>query len=535
MRRSSQPQNSAAPLNYYVLVGAMLLCGLLTLLLGKDLSWDLANYHFYNPYALLHFRYNMDYWPAALQTFFNPTLDLLMYFLINTFKPITAGFMLGAIQGITVWLTWRIALLFLANSQHARYFALLLAILGAYCPQFLTGIGMTLGDLTVGIFVLASIYTTLSFLKTHASNTFSLYLSGLLMGIGIGLKLTVIFYLFGIEIALLLGASLQFKQALRYAILFGIAALIGIAISSGYWMTILWLKFHNPFFPLFNAIFQSPDFPAINWHDARFAPSTAWQAIFFPFYFSMNNHASFDIAYRDLRFVFALVFFLLLGLKWLFIRTKQLVNPLDKWFLLFFLMSYIAWEIIFSFMRYAVILEMLTPLALYLLINQISSRIWTRRILLAATYYTIAFTMATGAAERGKWATDSYFGFQIPPSINTTKNAVVLLTTLNYKRMMGAPLSITYLIPFLPKAWHFVGVPFYTDASNVWPADIKKIIAETKDPIYLLAAKDSMQQFIVMSADVQLKNTGNCHEIKIAHGFRRQTDVLLCQVKKFSR
>src|SRR5262245_18527904 len=38
------------------------------ILLGKEMNWDLLNYHFYNGYALLHGRFALDLAPAQAQT-----------------------------------------------------------------------------------------------------------------------------------------------------------------------------------------------------------------------------------------------------------------------------------------------------------------------------------------------------------------------------------------------------------------------------------------------------------------------------------
>ena len=40
--------------------------------LGKDVNWDLRNYHWYNAWALLNGRLGWDLAPAQLQTYYNP-------------------------------------------------------------------------------------------------------------------------------------------------------------------------------------------------------------------------------------------------------------------------------------------------------------------------------------------------------------------------------------------------------------------------------------------------------------------------------
>ena len=51
-----------------------------------DVNWDFVNYHYYNAFAFLHDRLNYDIAPASVNTFFNPLLDLPLYFLIQKFN-----------------------------------------------------------------------------------------------------------------------------------------------------------------------------------------------------------------------------------------------------------------------------------------------------------------------------------------------------------------------------------------------------------------------------------------------------------------
>src|ERR1700722_12262318 len=94
-----------------VLSFAMLLSGLLSLIRGKELCWDFANYHFYNPFAFIHQRFLQDYWPSSfVHAHLPPTIDFLSYFLVNYFPVISVTFIIGAIHGINFWLVFMIAL-----------------------------------------------------------------------------------------------------------------------------------------------------------------------------------------------------------------------------------------------------------------------------------------------------------------------------------------------------------------------------------------------------------------------------------------
>jgi hypothetical protein len=46
---------------------------------GQDINWDLQNYHYFVGYFLLHGRFIHDIAPTGLQSFINPTANILAY------------------------------------------------------------------------------------------------------------------------------------------------------------------------------------------------------------------------------------------------------------------------------------------------------------------------------------------------------------------------------------------------------------------------------------------------------------------------
>lgn len=522
----------AKRLNYSVLIASMLIGALLSVWLGKDLNWDLANYHYYNPYALLHGRYTFDYWPAGVHTFFNPTLDLLTYFLITHLPPLLIGFLLGALQGITIWLIFRLALLFLPPEENHPTFAVLLAGIGAYCPQFLTGIGTHFGDLNTGLLVLIAIYLQIKFFQAPQTQLRLLLASGLFCGMAVGLKLTTSFYLVGAGCALLISST----RPLREGFYWGMSAVFGIVLTGGYWMLFLWDKFHNPVFPFFNAIFHAPGFPLINWHDVRFLPKTLWQAIFYPAYFAWGSSKTDDIAYHDLRFLFAYILFLSVGVQWIWqkLKRKKVVWLREKkWFICFFLLSYLSWEVGFSYMRYAVILAMLTPLVIYLLFNQLMQRFLPKFILLTAIYYSIVLSVATATTERAPWDNRPYFGINIPTQILAQPRATVLLAVQDYQHMNDSPLSLAYLIPSFPAQWRFIGVPYIVHSTqNTLAPELVKIIAQAAGPFYLLATEDVMPGLRALTQQLGMGSQGQCQVIPITRRIFCNKQVLLCPMRR---
>ena len=58
------------------------LCATWTVLAGKDVNWDLLNYHYYVPYQLLAGRLEQDFFAASAQSYLNPVGYLPFYLMV---------------------------------------------------------------------------------------------------------------------------------------------------------------------------------------------------------------------------------------------------------------------------------------------------------------------------------------------------------------------------------------------------------------------------------------------------------------------
>src|SRR5262249_25109094 len=101
--------------------------GLLAVSFGKDYTFDLINYHYYNAYALLGNRWQMDVQAAGRETFLNPLLDVPAYYLINGVPPVWVGFVTGAVHGCAIVLLFGIAYRVLGWSPELGRLRLVLA------------------------------------------------------------------------------------------------------------------------------------------------------------------------------------------------------------------------------------------------------------------------------------------------------------------------------------------------------------------------------------------------------------------------
>jgi len=523
-----------------VLILAMITFGFFASSLGKELGWDLASYHYYNPYAWLHHRRHWDYWPPSqLQAYFNPTLDFLTYFLINQFSPRATTFLLGAIQGVNFWLLYCLSYLLLKRDFGRGIFwaAMSAAFVGYLGPVTFSEMGSFQGDLIISIFVLSAVLMWAMALECLANKKWMI-LSGLMLGIGAGLKLTAILFVLGfLPTFLLLGAD--YKKNLKWFVGWFAAVLTGFLVSDGYWMLILWREHANPFFPFFNAVFHSPDFMTINWRDTRFFPHGFFNTLFYPFYFSWNSQTS-ELPFVDFRFA---IVYLLLILNAVIGSMQKIVKGVKAnysrqfiLFTVFYLSSYLVWQIYFSNVRYLVALEMLSPLMIILLIHQIIKNASIRLVMVALIFIFLIYTVKPLLMiDRLPKFGDNYFGVKLPKFITNVEQALVLTAYSDYV-LTTLPKPQNYLIPFFPAQWRFVGVPFQFDQYSL-PGAVKGLAQSFQGDVYLLTTRATLPALYRAAHELGYEKYNQCEKIlsdrqKLPH--LKDDDVFICPVKKIS-
>lgn len=525
--------------NLFALLTFLLLSGCLSIFFGKDLNWDLTNYHYYDPYALLHHRYNLDYWPASIQTFLNPLIDLPFYFMINHFPPLLTGFLMGAIHGLNFWLFLLITLNFVSapTFQQKYFIAFVITLIGMYSPHVLIEIGKSFNDLIVSIFVFSAVLYCIKQIRTYGTKqpipTKKIALTGLLLGLGVGLKYTTGIYLAGVFIAFLFVIP-GWENKIRWASILSLFSLIGIAITAGYWMLFLFHKYHNPFYPFYEKIFHAgipiEKVAFQDWRHQTVFPHSIRQAIFFPFYFSWSGAAS-DNPFMDFRYPIVYCLFIWLGLA--LVRKKIRFSLEEKWLFLFFIFSYITWEIAFSALRYLAALEIVCPLIIYISIRHL---IRNPDLKLYAIGILFGFIMLTMNYQInwviGSWSSPTFFGVSITNKILKINNALAIIPTVKIDQPREAPQSLAYLIPFFPESWRFVGTPYAYKIENHFTDDRKNLILKHSGPIYLVATTNIMPSFIEMANHIGLTQTGACTTIKSECEMSLGNPVMCCPMKK---
>jgi len=505
-----------------------LLFGCLALTQGQDVNWDLLNYHYYTGYAFWTGSWQKDMMPAGIQSALEPLYNIFIYLLIHHFPPIVVGFILGTLDGLAFVFLFLIAGIFIDKKieriSYRLAFKILIALSGLYVPNFLSQLGNTMGDVLTGLFVLSGLTIILQRLPDESRTGW--VLGGLLMGMGVGLKLTNGVYILGMATAIALSMGIN-KTNLKRLLSFLSGGVAGFSLTGGYWFWKLYQRFGNPFFPYYNGLFHSPYGISADSHDYRWFPVSPMEWIFFPFYFT-KHHQIAELSIENYSFMFIYLLIVLILLKLVFIRVfptgqinekRNKIFPLnEKLLLIFFVVSFIVWEVTFSYYRYLSPLEEVAPILIYILLRHLLVK-GAGIITLSALFFN-AINPHYPDWGRISWG-HSYFGMDAIKK-GLPEEALVLV---------GAK-PLAFVIPELPEGFRYFTIGNLGGiASPFWYAKIHGRVRGSKELLYLLTDKDalsgnqeSLKKFgvkIDRSPCVPLKN-------RVTKGIR------LCRLRKIS-
>lgn len=441
---------------YVVIVFASALCVGLGLKFGQDANWDQLNYHYYAVYALLNGRLGVDIAPAQMQTWFNPLSSLLQYFLITLTPPRFATTGLALLAAIPIVLIYQLTCASLGGSTRSststRLAIASAATIGAFSsPMFLSEIGTTFSDVFGATLILVALIIVIA----RAYSPFAYLLGGLFIGAAVGLKLTNALYMVGWLIAIGLTDG---RRALRPLFLSCIGAFIAYIPTGGIWNIYIFMKFGNPLFPAYNNIFKSNLYHHMSMTDERFKPNGILDALLYFWEWPLGMHPTAEVAFRDVRFT------LLLAAALIAIGTYILTPPKRRrrdgtlqanffdarhrqFLLAFFCASFVPWLLMFGIQRYAVTLEMLGPLVLFLLLSLVIRR--HRALLIASLTCLAAIIFFADRADWGRVAfSRTWFDAQIPDALKKDDTLFVMLSDE----------PIAYVVPLLPATNRFVRI-----------------------------------------------------------------------------
>lgn len=252
-------------------------------LLGKDMMWDTLNYHLYAGFSALHDRFGSDYFAAGPQSYFNPYIYVPFYLLATSKLPaVVDASILALVQSPILWLTYELVLEVVPRDDpRTRVVAGGSAAALAFANPILIGqLGSSYADILTAELVLAG---WLLLLGAARSPSWTRILgAGVLLGAVSALKLTNVGHALSASVLVLfLPGSLRAR--LRCLAAFGAALGLGFLAVAAPWAIRLEHHFGNPFFPLLNHLFRSPQYSTGTMLDYRFIPDSLLDAFWRPF------------------------------------------------------------------------------------------------------------------------------------------------------------------------------------------------------------------------------------------------------------
>ena len=467
-----------------------LLFGLYSVFLGADSNWDLLNYHLYNPYAWLNGRLQTDLAPAGMQSYFNPLLDLPYYWMSQHFPARLAGFAMGVLHGLNFVLLLSIARSATADAsaEHRYRRPLLLALAGCLVPCFLSQVGNTMGDNTTALLVLGGLAILLghwdAIKHTTAGAALLTAVSGLLVGMGIGLKPTTACYAVAMCAALLTYPDGLITR-IRMAFLFGIGVLAGWAATGGYWMLHMWHLFGNPLYPQFGQYFPNPLTQPIGSGDVRFLPHGIIQSILRPFVMAVDPS---KVAGLSREIVWPIVWALLLYTFGTVVARRlrhdqpRRLDSRARFIIVFVALGFLVWMKVFSIYRYLVPVEMLAPIVVFALatfLKGAQAGAKTAKWLIGAIVVTGVIGGLKTWGHEG-WR-DPVFHVDIP-AIAAPERATVILYSVSGAR--------AWMVPFFPPQIAFAGIASSFPATNAYDERVRAMMISRGGQGYALIDGD---------------------------------------------
>ena len=422
---------------------------LLAVLLGKDMNWDLLNYHFYNGYALLTGRLEQDLAPAQVQTFFNPLMDVPLYLAIIYLPPVVVGAVYGFVQGLSgvaVWLIGRETLP-IEDRRQREWAALGLAFLGGLGTINVGELGGGMGDTLVCIPVLFSVAILLQLRRRLETGPIVVLmgwaaLAGAISGVGAGLKITSSIFSAGMAVGCLFLVHGLGRRAL-IAGSFASAAIASWLLMSGFWLWRMWSHFGDPLFPFVRLFNSRPEFDLFKAGPGPRFMGFGVRAALLPLVWATDPLAVGGLDFHDGRLTILCLLLAALAIRWVVRQwshgsRRALPAGATAFLLAGGLCSYAFWLLTFRVYRYLAPLEWLAPLAITLaLIHLLPVRHRTVAIG-AVLVLTVASTHLADWGRMG-W-TRTYF-LEETPQLDSVTSPMVVIAGLN---------ALSFVVPHLP-------------------------------------------------------------------------------------
>jgi len=486
---------------------------------GQDLNWDLLNYHFYAGFFLVHGRLGEDLAAAGLQTFFHPAVNLLAYLPLNFLEFPYSAWAILFIQMLSIppFLLVCRKIARDLGYQAVGFTELAVIALGLMAPLWWSELGTTFFSSTTAPLVLWAIYFGIKGAEKNVSTGKLLFVCGGLLGLATGLKLTNAPFAVAFLIALfIVRVSNGIRLAVKSGFIYSLGVMIGFACTA-WWYVLLYQRWGNPVFPLYNAIFKSPYFDAVSFRDMRWHFASLTEFASYIFQSALLTGKTSEIPFADAR----LIVLLALGVGFVAMRKRLKLERSNSLIVAFFVISYALWATAFAYQRYLIPIEFLFGVIIWIFVSRLTV---SRRVILGVM---LTITLISGVMIKvPDWGhaknspnTKNAFGLELPPILKETP-AVYLV--------QGVPNS--YILPFLSTGSKFYRVDF----SSRFDALVRRRIAEEKElPVRVLtnhAAAEGIRNTFEVFAGMRKEHELSCWSFK-----SNADSYVACEPSKESR
>lgn len=332
------------------------ICLLWALFAGKDLNWDALNYHLYLGLNFFQDRFSQDYFPASVQSYFNPLPFVPFYLMVSLkWKSVVISSALAVLHSVNLWIVYKVSRLIVG--AQGRLFVLLSVAIGALTSVFWVEVGSSFSDVLVSIPILAAIYLViLGVAEGEAGRPF--LVAGLALGVAVGMKLTAAIDAVAAVVAFVVLFFRLDRQSGKKLLLILLAGAVGVSVIGGYWWWKVWSRFGNPFFPYFNQYFHSPYFSLDAFYNARFLPINLFEYVARPFRMALPDTWVYtETISPDFRFALLIIITIALN-AFPVVRSRFFgllkVNAGIRYLLTFLIVDYFLWLSTSGNGRYAI-------------------------------------------------------------------------------------------------------------------------------------------------------------------------------------
>jgi hypothetical protein len=394
-------------------------CAAWTVFAGKDLNWDLLNYHYYLPFELLAGRLQQDFFAASAQSYLNPLGYLPFYLMVSSgWHSVLASVALALAHSASIALLYLLAWKLFAHlpRQERVVFSGLASALGAATAVFWTLVGSSFLDPLLVPLMLAGLLLLIG--EEGARGMRRAMLAGALFGAAAALKYSnAIFVLAALPLAFCL-PGLAGAARLRAALAYIGGAAVAMGLLAGPWLALMLREFGNPVFPLFNAWFQSPHALPANLMGERFAPQDLAAALLLPFRTGALDRSLYsEIFAPDLRLAALLAAALALPVTGALRRPALALTVVDWRVLAFLSAAGLLWLATSANARYGLVVLLLAGVCLARLGEQLLPRA-AARVALALLLLVQLGTLFVASPSRWFLAepwTRHWLAYDVPP------------------------------------------------------------------------------------------------------------------------